>query len=144
MINGKHKICNIYGYTLIELMVVIAIIAILSLVGFVNFKSFSVNQIPVKAAGQVQSYLRLAQSNATTSTLCNGLTANNWFLTFSIPKPVTVSVELGCSNSVTGNYQQSIYTLDNVTLGFYCSNSRVTNFLSSSSSITYAYAIGFG
>ncbi len=106
---------NSRAYTLIELLVVIAIIGILSLVGFVNFKSFSADQVAVKAAGQIQSYLRLAQTNATTSTKCNNQAPANWSLTFSGSSPV--SVELWCSSNdpvtppVT-HYTQRIYTLD--------------------------------
>ena len=59
------------GFTLIELLVVIAITSILAVMGFVNFKDFSSNQISVKAAGEIQTILRLAQSNATSSTLCD-------------------------------------------------------------------------
>lgn len=59
------------GYTLIELLVVISIIGILSVVAFVNIKDFSSSQALKKAAGDVQSFLRLAQSNATSSAFCN-------------------------------------------------------------------------
>lgn len=58
------------GYTFIELLVVIGIIAILSVIAFINIKDFSSSQALVKAAGEIQSMLRLAQSNASSSTVC--------------------------------------------------------------------------
>lgn len=58
------------GFTLIELLVVISIIAILGVAVFINYKDFSQNQVLDEALGQVQTYLRLAQANATSSTLC--------------------------------------------------------------------------
>lgn len=70
------------GYTLIELLVVISIMALLSFAGFVNFKGFSSDQVTIKAAGQIQTLLRLARSNATSSTLCNGSVATSWYLNF--------------------------------------------------------------
>lgn len=66
------------GYTLIELLVVISIIALISIVGFVNFKNFSQEQVAVKAQGQVQTILRLAQSNATASVVCGSSVPPAW------------------------------------------------------------------
>ncbi len=71
------------GYTLIELLVVISIIGILSVVAFVNIKEFSSSQALKKAAGEVQSFLRLAQSNASSSTLCNGVGGVPWTVTIN-------------------------------------------------------------
>lgn len=71
------------GYTLIELLIVISIIAVLSSVGFINYNKISADQVSVKAKGQIQSLLRLAQSNASSSTLCNGQGATFWYLDFS-------------------------------------------------------------
>lgn len=71
------------GYTLIELLVVITIIGILSVVAFVNFKDFASTSALNKAAGEIQSFLRLAQSNATSSTLCNGEGGKDWKVTFN-------------------------------------------------------------
>lgn len=93
------------GYTLIELLVVISIIAILSVVGFVNFKDFSSSQIVPKAVGQIQSLLRLAQSNATSSTICNAQGALSWSLIFT-----NTTLEMRCNPS---NYLVSTTTLEN-------------------------------
>lgn len=102
------------GYTLIELLIVISIIALLSVVGFVNFKDFSSNQVAVKAAGQVQTLLRLAQSNATSSTTCNNLGSLSWSLIFLDNK----TIELRCDPA---DYLQRTYTLENATISLQCS-----------------------
>lgn len=70
------------GFTLIELMVVIAITAILGIVAFVNFKDFAQNQVLNKAVGQIQTYLRLAQANATAGVLCSGQGGASWSVKF--------------------------------------------------------------
>ena len=67
-----------FGYTLIELLVVISIIGLISTIGFVNYKTFSQDQGLNKAAGEIQTYLRLAQSNSTSSTLCGTIGGVLW------------------------------------------------------------------
>lgn len=107
MYNSKAYIPhrNGAGYTLIELLVVIAIISLLSLAGFVSFKSFSADQAAVKAAGQIQSYLRLAQTNASSSTNCNNQQATDWSVVLNL-----TSVDLRCNNS---SFLQKSYVLEN-------------------------------
>ena len=97
------------GFTLIELLVVISIISILSVMGYANYKDFATNQIAKKAVGQIQTYLRLAQSNATTSTLCNGQGSTSWSLKFKDPS----TVELRCNPT---DYPKSSLILENATL----------------------------
>ena len=70
------------GFTLIELLVVISIISIMSVVAFVNFKDFAQDQILNKAIGQIQTYLRLAQANATAGVLCQGIGGVDWAVVF--------------------------------------------------------------
>ena len=119
------------GFTLIELLIVIAIIALLSLVGFVNFKDFAANQVIVKAAGEVQTLLRLAQSNATTSTLCNNQGATSWSLKFSNAQ----TIELRCNPS---DYLYKTYTIANAQLSIKCDT---TNLLLPA---TFTYSVGVG
>lgn len=66
------------GYTLVELLVALSIIAIVSIVVFVNFKTFSQDQILKKTVGDIQSFLREAQSNATTSLNCGSSSGVSW------------------------------------------------------------------
>lgn len=100
------------GYTLIELLVVIGIISILTVIGFANYKNFSSDQITVKALGQVQTYLRLAQSNATSSTFCkDNLNVGPWSLTFKADaNQVNNTISLSCGPA---NTEQISYTLEN-------------------------------
>lgn len=95
------------GFTLIELLVVISIISIMSVVAFVNFKDFTQDQILNKAVGQVQTYLRLAQANATAGVVCNNLGGADWRINL---KPSRTEVDLECS---TDNFQntQTVKTL---------------------------------
>lgn len=74
-----------WGYTLIELLIVISIMAILGVIGFVGFKNFAEDQILTKAVGVVQTVLRLAQSNATAGTFCNGSGGAIWRVKFEDP-----------------------------------------------------------
>ncbi len=94
------------GYTLIELLVVISIISIMSVMGFISFKGFAEDQATKKAEGQIQSLLRLAQSNATTSTLCNGQGATSWSLKFVD----STHMELHCD---PGDVKAREYTFEN-------------------------------
>lgn len=99
------------GYTLIELLVVISIMSILSLIGIVNFRDFSSGQVATKAVGQIQSLLRLAQSNATSSTRCNNQGTASWSLVFS-----SSTIELRCQptgDPLPPDVLLSITTLEN-------------------------------
>jgi type II secretion system protein H len=64
------------GFTLIELMVVIAIIAILVVVAVPSYNEYNKNQRLNEAANQLQATLRQAQNNAQTGTQCNPNTAS--------------------------------------------------------------------
>jgi len=94
------------GYTLIELLLVLSITSIIGIIGYVNYKDFSSDQIVIKAVSDVQSVLRLAQSNATSSTLCsNGQYIGPWSLVFN-----QTSIYLTCG---LANQVQKIYNLEN-------------------------------
>lgn len=101
----RFSINNYKGYTLIELLVVLTIIAILATVVFVNFKNFSKNQILIKAIGQIQSVLRLAQSNATSSVKCGGVGGSAWSVKFGTDKS---KVEVFCENNTTAQKTLSL------------------------------------
>lgn len=102
------------GYTLIELLIVISIIALLSVVGFVNFKDFSAGQVIVRAEGEAQTLLRLAQSNATSSTLCNNpLSTNKGSVSWKLVFTNFTSIALQCDTAIHSNYLVRTYTLQN-------------------------------
>ena len=89
------------GFTLIELLVVISITAILSVIAFVNYKDFAQAQMLNKAVTEIQTYLRLAQSNSTASVICTPQ-AGAWGINFA---------EGGTVNLVCGPNQQIKKTL---------------------------------
>lgn len=93
------------GYTLIELLIVMVIMSIIGVTGYVNYKQYSSRQVTSKALGQVQTLLRLAQSNATSSTFCNDNTNTGpWSLVFNQNQ---TSIDLVCGTS------RKTYTLEN-------------------------------
>lgn len=71
------------GFTLIELMVVISILALLAVGFFVNFKSFGEDAALKNTASDIQSALRLAQSNATTGVKCGNNGGASWYIQFN-------------------------------------------------------------
>ena len=86
------------GYTLVELLVVVSVMALIGVVAFVNFKDFSQDQFLNKAAGQIQSFLRLAQSNATSSNLCGTLGGVSWTVRFNSDKS---TADIICDSDLT-------------------------------------------
>lgn len=119
------------GFTLIELLVVISIIGILSVMGYANYRDFASNQVAKKAVGQIQTYLRLAQSNATTSTICNDKGATSWTLKFADSK----TIELHCDPT---DYPKSTLVLENATVAFDCEIACSLN------NPTFKYSVGSG
>lgn len=103
------------GFTLIELLVVISIMSIAGVVAFANFKGVSQDYAVTKAKIEIQSSLRVAQSNATSSVKCpdSGVSelnqgAKNWYIVFKDP----LSMELRCDTGTTTNYLYRTYRLD--------------------------------
>lgn len=94
------------GFTLIELLIVISIIALLAVVVYVNFKDFAQDRVVNKAIGQIQTALRLAQANATSSFLCQGLASVDWKVRIN-----SANVELLCGD---GDSLVQTTTLQNV------------------------------
>lgn len=70
------------GFTFVELLVVIGITAILGVSVFVNFTTFTHDQTLTKAQDQLLVSLRLAQSNATTGTICGTQAGSVWLIVF--------------------------------------------------------------
>lgn len=124
------------GFTLIEILVVISIISILAVVGFVNFKDSVSDQKTSKAIGEIQTLLRLAQSNATSSTICNGQGATSWSLKFSNQ----TTLELRCQPN---DYLKSSQTLENAQIAFLIgSNSCPVDLATTPFTVTYKTGAG--
>ncbi|TSC87427.1 MAG: Uncharacterized protein G01um10147_604 [Microgenomates group bacterium Gr01-1014_7] len=96
------------GYTLIELLIVMLIMSIIGVTGYVNYKDYAIRKETEKALGQIQTILRLAQTNATTSTVCNGLGGASWSVQFETDQK-TITLVCGPANS-----SQKTYSLENV------------------------------
>lgn len=133
------------GYTLIELLVVISIISTLALVSFINFKNFSNDQVTIKATEQIQDLMRLAQSNATSSALCNGQHVKSWNLNFlADSKTIQLNCDQVCTTPCTPtNFLQRTYTLDanariDTITGYDCGGANPINPLT----LTYSPLVG--
>lgn len=121
------------GYTLVELLVVISIISMMAVLGFVNYKGFAADQATKKALGEIQSILRLAQSNATSQTLCNNQSARIWQIILDTGSAQSAkNIILECLNE-SGGATQKIYSLENAEIssitgsgGAGCSDLHVT------------------
>lgn len=127
------------GFTLIELLIVISIIALLSIAAFVNFKDLVQDQIIKKAIGEIQTALRLAQANATSSFLCNGQASVDWKVNIRVDR---VNVDLMCGDS---DFIVKTTTLQNVQVesieGSACT-SPITTFTDLLLKITYTKLSG--
>lgn len=102
--------CN--GYTLVELLIVIAIISILGVVVFINARTFAQDQVLNRSLGEVQSALRLAQTNATSGLVCidseNVAQGGVWW---SVQFSDKTKALIYCEKS---NQSQKTFQLDNV------------------------------
>lgn len=70
------------GFTLIELLMVLAILSLGSLFAFVNLGSFREDKQLQNASGALVSFLRLAQTNATSGVKCGTSSGAAWALEF--------------------------------------------------------------
>lgn len=105
------------GFTLIELLIVITIISILTIVGVANFKDFAQDQVIVKASGQIQSLLRLAQRNASSSVKCTDTeSAISWLVDFkdSTSDPSHRTITLSCKSPTSETQIKSLVLDSNI------------------------------
>lgn len=71
-----------HGFTLIELMVVITIMAIVGTFSIVNYRSFGEDQDLKSAVLDLKTFLKTAQTNATSKVLCEGNPPTVWRVNF--------------------------------------------------------------
>ncbi len=139
------------GFTLIELMVVISILAILAVSFFVNFKSFGEDAALKNAASDIQSALRLAQSNALSGVKCGNEGGVPWSIQFrdrstfnlicsisgsldpsiirrwSIPLPIYISeIYAVRPNACTSSFTPSGTISSTITINFSYSEGKAT------------------
>lgn len=80
------------GFTLVEILVVLAIIGIVGLISYLSIGTFREDENLKSVASDLQSYLRLAQSNATTGVKCASTGGISWSLVIRDRS----SIELRC------------------------------------------------
>ena len=68
------------GFTLVELLVVISIMALMSMTALINFKNFRSDAAIKVAASDLQSLIRIAQSNATSRINCGSNPGAIWMI----------------------------------------------------------------
>ncbi len=81
------------GFTLVELLVVVAIMALAGTYTLSNYGSFGEDQKLKNAVLDIQSQLRLAQTNATANVKCNTQYGALWQVEF----PNTTTMQLTCA-----------------------------------------------
>ncbi|MBI2601178.1 type II secretion system protein [Candidatus Daviesbacteria bacterium] len=134
------------GFTLVEILVVVTIIGVLSATTFVKLGPVTSVQIINKALTETQSLIRTAQSNATTSTICDTRSALSWSVYFDSTDqtkiylkcndrttPIkTLALEKAKIESIAGNgnscFSQGAttsYPTSNVTIKFYTLYSKM-------------------
>ncbi len=101
------------GYSLIELLVVMVIMSVIGIVGYVNYKQFASAQITTNAISQIQSVLRLAQSNAASSTVClDNINNSPWSVSFK--NQTSIGLDCGLSNTEERNYTLENARIDSI------------------------------
>lgn len=83
-----------FGYTLIELLVGVSILAVFAIVSILQFRTFGEDKILASAAQDIQSFIRVAQTNAQTGVLCYGAGGAFWSVHF---QPDTVTLDHKCA-----------------------------------------------
>ncbi len=137
--------CSRGGYTLIELLVVVSIISAVSVFAFIDFKDFSAEQNTSKALRELQTYLRLAQSNATSRTLCG---VNNqpksWEIIINTTPGSNQNIILRCNYE--GGSVDKTYALENARISSitgssdtYCMTTGLKiNYLAGAGAVTFS------
>lgn len=98
----KNSLKNDLGFTLIEILIVVAIIGVLTTVGIASYNNFNERRIIEKAASDLKLYIRLAASKAMNNekdcSVCGGaddncttndgdLSLDGWYIDFSTSPP---------------------------------------------------------
>ncbi len=136
------KNTHLLGFTLIELLIVISITSILTIVGIANFKDFADEQAIVKATGQIQSFLRLAHRNASSSVKCTDTeAAASWLVTFQTNKN---TLTLICKSPTSETTIKNLNLASNVEINQITTNPicPVTEFPDYTATLIYSAPLG--
>lgn len=84
------------GFTLVELLVVVAVIALTGLIATVNFRYFSQVHVVEQRMRDVQSFIQNARASATTSSLCGSFGGAVWVVEFqNDKKTINLKCQIG-------------------------------------------------
>jgi len=101
---------SVHGFTLLELLVVMAIMVGLMIVVIPQFNSFQRSQNLKNTALELQTNLRKAQNNAASGVKCNSTTsAASWNIEF--PNSTSYQLETVCSDLTVSPAPPSAYSL---------------------------------
>ena len=129
---------NLKGFTLIELLVVMAIMAIIGIYILINFSDSREEQLLQKELLQLQSTLKLAQSNASASVFCNENEAGALWQVEVNPTAKTVNLSCFKKGDEEDKTSKKSYTLEpGVNASFSCPGS--TSEFSSTVTVTVTY-----
>ncbi len=96
---------------------VISVMVILGVATFANFRDFSSEQVTNKALGEIKTLLHLAQSNATTSTVCEKGDRDSVSWTVNFKNETSIELLCGPQSKV-----KQTLSLENATIvGIKCS-----------------------
>lgn len=119
-----EKISNFkHGYTIVELIIVIAVMVIIGVVAIANYGAFGKDQALQRGVSDIQSFIRTAQTNATARVPCPPTSSSDtdagasWKIKFNTDG-VTLSMfcQLGSSGpeiDLSGTANKYKYTLGN-------------------------------
>lgn len=88
----EQRITNHLGFTLVEILVVLVIMGIIGITTYLNIGTFREDENLKSVASDLQSYFRLAQSNAQTGVKCENTGGTSW----SIVITDRTSIKLKC------------------------------------------------
>lgn len=97
------------GFTLVEILVVLAIMGIVGMMSYLNIGTFREDENLKSVASDLQSYLRLAQSNAQTGVKCASTGGISWSLVIKDRS----SIELRCQTQAADDPPIREWTLKN-------------------------------
>lgn len=109
------------GFTLVEILIITGMMAIIGVIVFANFRSGKEEQILQKSLFETQSVLRLAQSNASASVVCDNLGGGSkWQVVINSSTDV---IDLKCFKAEDGSdvKDKKTYTFDpGVDISLFC------------------------
>lgn len=118
-----------HGFTLVEILVVVAIMAVVGIFTLSNYAAFGEDQNLKNGLLDIQSQLRAAQSNATANFKCNTEYSSAWQVEFADTK----IINLKCKESVNAFLKKQVTLKSNISqavtgTGSNCSEPPTINF----------------